>query len=144
REAMGDERPCNRKPERMAAARGDRRDLAEVRAEAPLELGMKSRVGQRVDARRLLRLLGPHDRRAVAPSGIACERQDRERPSREKMFLGAPVMIALVGDGGDDGGLAVAPAVAGDACALPHRPMPPIAPPNDAPTHRTPPSQPPP
>src|SRR5262249_27025662 len=47
----------------------------------------------------------------------------RERPSREKMFLGAPVMIALVGDGGDDGGLAVAPAVAGDACALADRRM---------------------
>src|SRR5262249_60405342 len=123
REAMGDERPCNRKPERMAAARGDRRDLAEVRAEAPLELGMKFRVGQRDDARRLLRLLGPHDRRAVAPSGIACERQDRERPSREKMLLGAPVMIALVGDGGDDGGLAVAPAVAGYACPAADRRM---------------------
>ena len=37
------------------------------------------------------------------------------------MLLGTPVMIALVRDRGDDGGLAVAPAVAGDAGALADR-----------------------
>jgi len=92
-----------------------------MEAKAPLELGVKFRVRQRDDARRLLRLFGPHDRRAVAPGGIARQRQDRERPGREKMLLGAPVMVALVRDGGDDGGLAVAPAVAGDARTLADR-----------------------
>src|SRR5262245_47652822 len=92
-----------------------------MEAEAPLELGMKFRVGQRDDARRRLRLLGPHDRRTMASGGIARQRQDRERPSGEKMLLGAAVVIALVRDGGDNGGLAVAPAMAGDARALADR-----------------------
>src|SRR5262249_56488790 len=95
REASGDDRPRHRKTKRMDAARADRRDFAEMEAEAPLELGMKFRVGQRDDARRLSRLFGPHDRRAVTHRDIARQRQDRERPGREKMLLAAPVMAAL-------------------------------------------------
>src|SRR5262249_46904053 len=121
REAIGDERARNRKTERKDAARADRRELTEMEAEASLELGGKFLFGQRDDARRRLRLLGPHDRRTMADGGIARQRQDRERPGREKMLLGAAVVIALVRDGGDDGGLAVAPAMAGDARALADR-----------------------
>ena len=123
REAIGDERARHRQAERMDAARADRGDLAETETEAPLELGVKFRIGQRDEARRLLRLLGPHDRRTVAHGGIAGQRQDCKRPGGKKMLLGAPVMVALVGDGGDDGGLAVAPAVAGDPGALADRRM---------------------
>src|SRR5262249_62241675 len=93
-----------------------------METEAPLELRVKFLLGQRDDARRRLRLLGPHDRRTMASGGIARQRQDRERPSGEKMLLGAAVMGALVHDGGDDGGLAVAPAVAGESRALADRP----------------------
>src|SRR5262249_61194578 len=109
------------KPERRHGARPARRDLAEMETEAPLELGVKFLLGQRDDARRRLRLFGPHDRRTVAHRGIARQRQDREWPGREKMLLSAAVMIALVRDGGDDGGLAVAPTMAGDARALADR-----------------------
>ena len=50
REALGDEGARHRKAERIGAARADRRDLAEMQAEAPLELGVKLSVGQRDDA----------------------------------------------------------------------------------------------
>src|SRR5262249_44387514 len=92
-----------------------------METEAPLELRVKFLLGQRDDARRRLRLLGPHDRRTMASGGIARQRQDRERPSGEKMLLGAAVWVARVPGGGDGGGLAVAPAVAGDARALADR-----------------------
>jgi hypothetical protein len=82
---------------------------------------MEARLGQRDNPRRLLRLLGPDDRRAVASSSVAFQRQDRERARREEMLLGAPVMIALVRHRGNDGGLAIAPTVAGDARALANR-----------------------
>src|SRR5262249_56768439 len=89
--------------------------------EARMGLGVKCRLWQRDDAGRLLRLFGPHDRRTVADGGIAGQRQDRKRPGGKEMLLGAPVMVALVGDGGDDGGLAVAPAVARDPGTLADR-----------------------
>ncbi len=50
REALGDEGARHRKAERIGPARADRRDLAEMQAEAALELGMKLRIGQRNDA----------------------------------------------------------------------------------------------
>src|SRR5262249_61075139 len=119
--AIGAKRAARRKPRRKDARGADRRDLAEMEAEAPLELGVKFLLGQRDDARRRVRLLGPHDRRTMADRGIARQRQDRERPGREKMLLGAPAMVALVRDGSDDGGLAGAPTMAGDARALANR-----------------------
>ena len=105
RDAIGDERARDRKPERKNAARADRRDLAEMQAEAALELGMEGGVGERNNTLRLPRLLGPHDRGTAA-----LERQDRERARRQEMFFGAPVMIALVRDRGDDGRLSIIPA----------------------------------
>src|ERR1700682_1113075 len=89
-----------------------------MQAEAPFQLGVKAVVGQRDDARGLVRLFGPDDRRAAAH-----ERQNRERPGGEGMLLGAAVMIALVRDRRDYGGLPVAPAIAGDARALADRRM---------------------
>ena len=64
REALGDEGARHRKAERKGAARADRRDLAEMQAEAAFELGVEFSVGQRNDALGLARLLGPDDRRA--------------------------------------------------------------------------------
>ena len=61
-------------------------------------------------------VLGPHDRRALAR-----QRQDRERPGRQEMLLGAAVVIALVRDRGDDRRLVVVPAVRGDAGLLADR-----------------------
>ena len=85
REALGDERARDREPERKGAARADRFDLAEMQAEAPLQLGVEVGVGQRHDALGLLRVLGPHDRRAAA-----LERQDRERPAGRKCSSARP------------------------------------------------------
>ena len=96
--ALGDERARDRKPERKRAPRPDRRDVAEMQAETPLELGVKLLVRQRDDALGLFALLGPDDRRAM-PSRVALQRQDRERTGRQEMLLGAPVVIALVRDG---------------------------------------------
>ena len=61
-EAVGDERARHGKAERMHTARANHFDLAEMQAESPFELGVEFRVRQRDDARRLVRLLGPHDR----------------------------------------------------------------------------------
>ena len=81
-----------------------------MQLEALLQLGMERLVGQRHDARRLGRGFSPHDRGAAA-----LERQDRKRTGGQKMLLGASFVIALVRDIDDDGGLAVIPAVGGDA-----------------------------
>ena len=59
------------------------------------------------------RLFRPHDGRALAR-----QRQDRERPGRQEMLLGAAIVIALVRDRADDGRLVVIPAVGGDAGLL--------------------------
>ena len=61
-------------------------------------------------------VFGPHDRRAVP-----FERQNGERPGRQKMLLGAAAMIAFMADSGHDRRLAVVPAVNGDAGALADR-----------------------
>ena len=68
-----------------------------------VELGMKLFIGQRNDARGLLGLLGPDDGGTVTAGGIVRQRQDRERPRRQEVLLGPAVVIALMGDGGDDG-----------------------------------------
>src|SRR5467141_2931337 len=102
----------------MNATGTDRCDLTETKAETPLELGVKFGVRQRDDARRLLRLLGPDDGRAVAHGGVAFQRQDRERPGGEKVLLGPPAMIALVRDRGDNRRLLNAKAVAGHSGGL--------------------------
>ena len=119
RSAMNDAR--DREAERKCAARPDRCDLAELQAEAAFELGVEFVVGQRDDALGLALVLGPDDRRAMADVGVVLQRQDRERSGRQEMLLGAAVVIALVRDGGDDGGLVVAPAVARDAGLLADR-----------------------
>ena len=87
-----------------------------MQAEALFQLGVEAVVRQRDDALGLALFLGPHDRRA-----LALERQDRERPRRQEMLLGAAVMIALVRDGGDDARLTVVPADAADAGRLADR-----------------------
>jgi hypothetical protein len=46
----------------------------------------------------------------VAAGRVVFQRQDRERAGRKEMLLGAPVMIALVRDRRDYGGLAIIPA----------------------------------
>ena len=110
RQPFGDERARGEQPERKGAARPDHRDVAEMQAEAFLQLGMEFIVGQRDDALRLARVLGPHDRRALAR-----QRQDRERPRGQEMFLGAAVVLALMRHRGDDRRLIVIPSMRGDA-----------------------------
>ena len=112
RDAVGDEGTRDEEAERMHAAFADDADLAEMQLEALFELGMKRIVWQRDDAFRLARRLGPHDRRASS-----FQRQDRKGSGGEKMLLGPALMIALVGDIDDNGGLAVIPAMGGDAGA---------------------------
>src|SRR5580700_1548129 len=96
-----------------AVAPAENRNIAEVQTEALLELGMKFAVGQRDDAVSVGAALGPHDR----ASSIA-QRQDRERAAGQEMLLGASTMIALMGDGRDDGGLAVRPAMGRNTAAF--------------------------
>src|SRR5260370_4806462 len=106
----------------MNATGTDSCDLTETKAETPLELGVKFGVRQRDDARRLLRLLGPDNGRAVAHGGGAFQRQDRERPGGEKVLLGPTAMIALVRDRGDNRRLLIVKTLAGDFPALADRP----------------------
>ena len=89
-------------------------------AEALLELGVKAASGS-ATMRSASCASSVHTIDERWPPRRRFQRQDRERTRREEMLLGAPVMIALVRHRGDDGGLAVAPAVAGDACALANR-----------------------
>ena len=84
-----------------------------MQPEALFEFAVKFIFAERRDARGFSAVLGPHQRRTL--SG---QRQDRERPGRQKMFFGAAVMIALMADGDDDAGLIVVPAMGGDAGAL--------------------------
>src|SRR5260370_37401632 len=107
----------------MDAASSDDCNLAETKAEAPLELGMKILVGQRDNAFCFPRLFGPHDGRAAAR-----EREDREGSGRQEMLLGATAMIALARHRGDDRGLAVTPAANGKPHAAPGRATAPVPP----------------
>ena len=110
RDAVGDEGARNKETERMHAPRADHLDVAEMQLEALFKLGVEGVVRQRHDALGFARLLGPDDRGAAA-----FERQDCERSCRKKVLLGAPVMIAFMLDVDHDGGLAVIPAMSGDA-----------------------------
>ena len=110
---LADERARGEQTERKGAARADHFQIAELQAEALLQLVVEFIVGQRDDALGLVRAFGPHDRGAVAR-----QRQDRERPGGQEMLLGAAFVIALVRDRADDGRLAVIPAVRGDAGLL--------------------------
>ena len=112
-DALGHEAARHREAERKGAAPAGDRDVAEVQAEALLQLGMKAGVVEPHDALGLGGALGPHDRRAVAR-----QRQDRERAGGEEMLLGAAVMRPLMRHRGGDGGLAVRPADRLDAGAL--------------------------
>ena len=62
RDALGHEGARNRKAERKREPRADRGDLAEMQAEAPLELGVEVGVGQRHDTISLGGRIGPDDR----------------------------------------------------------------------------------
>ena len=84
RQPLADERARGEQAERKGAARPDHLDLAELQAEALLQLVVEFVVGQRDDALGLARVFRPHDRRALAR-----QRQNGERPRRQKMLLGA-------------------------------------------------------
>src|SRR5262245_20029286 len=113
RDAFGHEGARHCKAERKREPRANCTDLAEMQSEAPLELGMELHIGQRHDTISFGGVVGPDDRRA--PS---LKWQDREWPARQEMILGMPAVIPLVRDGGDDAGLAIVPAMGGNAGAL--------------------------
>src|SRR4051812_16275960 len=112
-QALADEGARDKIAQRKRARSIQRLDLAEMQPKALLEFGMKFVLVQCDDARGLRAILGPHQRRPRA-----LQRQDRERPSGQKMLLGAAAMIALMADGDDNAGLVVVPAMGGDPCAL--------------------------
>ena len=60
------------------------------------------------------RLLSVH----TIDDAVARQRQNRERPGRQEMLLGAAVVLALMRHGGDDGRLIVIPAMRDDAGLL--------------------------
>ena len=76
-----------------------------LQAEALFEFGVKCGVVERDDA------LGfgvrSRSTRSRSDARLPLQRQDRERTGRQEMLLGAAVMIALMRDRGDDGGLVV-------------------------------------
>src|SRR6185503_18472549 len=96
----------NRQPERIGATAADHSNLAEMQAEAALELVVEFGVRECDDPLGGGGLLGPDE--GGAP---AAERQDGEGAGGEEMLLGTALVIALMGDCGDDGGLAIGPAV---------------------------------
>ena len=105
REARADIAAGKVQLQRPRLARAIERDGAELAAEALLDLGQEAGIVERQDARRLARLLGPGDAGAVAG-----QRQDGERPGRQKVLHGAAAVRAVVADGRDDARLRVAPA----------------------------------
>ena len=110
REARRDEGARQRQAERPGARLVLDADLAELQAEALLELGLEQ---ERIAGDQFFgvgRALGPDDRRAVAG-----QRQDGERPGRQEMLLGAAIVRPLMRDRADDAGLAVLPADGLDA-----------------------------
>src|SRR5262245_16425495 len=62
RDTLGHEGACNRKAKWKRKPRADRADLAEMQAEAPLELSMEFGVGQRDNTISLGGCVGPDDR----------------------------------------------------------------------------------
>src|SRR5271155_485651 len=94
----------------MDAPRADDLDFAKLQLEALLEFGVEGVAWERDNTFGLGRRLGPDDRRA--PAG---KRQDRERARRQKMLLGAAMVLALMRDIDDNGRLSVSPAMRGDA-----------------------------
>src|SRR5471032_555551 len=100
RHPLGDKGARDEIGKRERARLVERLDLAEVQAEALLELAMEFIVAQSDDTRGLGPLLGPYQRRAFSR-----QRQDRERACGQKMFFGAAAMIALMADGDDNAGL---------------------------------------
>ena len=95
---------------------------AELQPEAALEfdqqiLGMGFEQGRHV-----LRALGPDDGRAVLQAAVGLrlvfKRQDREGAGGQKMLHRPALVIAFMGDGGDDAGLLVGPGDPADAGLL--------------------------
>ena len=62
RQPLGDERARREQPERKRTPRADHLQIAEMQAEALLQLGVEFVVRQRNDALGLARAFGPHDR----------------------------------------------------------------------------------
>ena len=87
--------------------------ISEPQPKAPLELGVKFRIGQSDDALGLFGGFGPYD-----GGPAAGKREHREGTSGQEVLLGTPEVIALVFDGSDYGALFVGPAVHGYPGAL--------------------------
>src|ERR1700674_1034960 len=109
RQTIADEAARDGVVELVGARRRLHLDLAELEAEAPLELGMEILGRQRHQTLRLRHRLGPHDRALPAR-----ERQDGERAARKEMLLRAALVIALVAYCGDDTRPAIGPPHHGD------------------------------
>ena len=118
RDALGDEGARDRQPERIArgAARPLRSRRDAGRSAVPARRGNPS-SGSATMRSASRALLGPDDRGAAGRvSGRIAN-----GPAGRKCSSARPLMIALMRHRGDDGGLVVAPAVAGDAGALADR-----------------------
>ena len=124
---VADERERSATKRARPRSRADRRGAARPPSISPrcrpkrrLELGVEIVVGQRDDALGLA--ASPRSTRSRSGGRRGrLQRQDRERAGGQEMLLGAAIVIALVRDGGDDGGLAVGPAVPRDAGLLADR-----------------------
>ena len=79
----------------MDAARANHADFAEMQFEALFEFVVERLVRQRGDALGLRSRFCPYDRRSAA-----FERQDGKRPSGQKVFLSAALVVAFVGSPG--------------------------------------------
>ncbi len=91
--------------ERPGLARTGDLQRSEAAGDARFDLGEEASVVERQNAGRFVGLLGPGEAGAVAR-----QRQDREGACGQEVLDSASIVRVVVGDGGDDGGLAVAPA----------------------------------
>ena len=94
----------DRQLERECAARANDLDLPEMETKALLKLGMKIRVRQSNNPRRLLCIFRPDNRGTPA-----LEWQNRKRTGREEMLFSPAIVVALMRYGGDDRGLRIGP-----------------------------------
>src|SRR5262249_20716447 len=106
RQSFANKFACGKKPERKCASWPVSLELSELEAKAFFEFGVKYKAGKRDDARGCACALRPYNR--AAPAG---QRQDRERPRRQKMLFSTAIMLALMRDCRDDRRLVIAPAV---------------------------------
>ena len=104
REAVLHRFPCQCQPQRKSLLRSVQRDFAELVAETALQFEFEGKVVQRHEPFRIPAVFRPDQRRAVS-----LQRQNRKWPGRQEMLFRPAVVIAFMGNSGDDAELVIGP-----------------------------------